>query len=40
MTTVTTAFDEEELGELDQLRRAERTSRPEAIRTAVRFYAR
>ena len=40
MTTIATTFDKDELAELDQLRREQRTSRPEAIRAAVQWYAR
>jgi hypothetical protein len=40
MTTVATDFDTDELAKLDEVRRAQRTSREEAIRTAVQWYAR
>jgi metal-responsive CopG/Arc/MetJ family transcriptional regulator len=40
MTTIAVPFTKEELAELDQLRWVQRTSRAEAIRTAVQFYAR
>jgi len=40
MTPVATAFTTDELAELDELRRTHRTSRAEAIRTAVLWYAR
>ena len=40
MTTIATPFDKDELAELDDLRRAQRTSRAEAIRSAVQWYSR
>ena len=38
--TIATSFPQEELAELDRLRRDQGVSRVEAIRTAVRWYAR
>lgn len=40
MARVTTTFTEDELAELDELCLVRRTSRAEAIRTAVEWYAR
>ena len=38
--TVATPFPKDELADLDQLRREQRASRAEAIRSAVRWYIR
>ncbi len=40
MTTIATSIPQDELEELDRLRRAQGVSRAEAIRHAVRWYAR
>ena len=38
--TVTTSFPQDELAELDRLRRGQGVSRAEAIRLAIRWYGR
>jgi metal-responsive CopG/Arc/MetJ family transcriptional regulator len=40
MTTIAASIPQDELEELDRLRRAQGVSRAEAIRDAVRWYAR